>query len=142
MDADAWRFKYTNFDRFFRLNLGHLDHHLSLREEPREVVFIRVNFFYKFVMIILHIGYCDGRLYLWGENIESSLPPKQTGVFGATLQDIRKAVRVTRLKLNDTTITAWLPTNRLGPIPSTTTQTDDKIEMSPWRITAIPLWVL
>ncbi len=96
-------------------------------------------FFHKFVMIILHIGYCDGRLYLWGENTESSLLPKQTGVFGATLQDISKAVRGTKLKLNDTTITAWLPTNRLGPIPSTTTQTDDKMEISPWQITAIPL---
>ena len=98
-------------------------------------------------MIILHIGDCNGTLHLWGERIKNTNPQTRKTTpysFGAGIQDIRKSLRGTKLKIKskDTTVYAWLPTGKHGPIPSIDTphtSPDTTIRIAPCAVPAIPL---
>ena len=100
-------------------------------------------------MIVLHVGDCDGTPHLWGEHIKNNTHAQATHQtmqrsFGASIPDIYKSLRGTKLTIrsNDATVNAWLPTDKYGPIPSTSTpdiDADTTVKMVPWEVPAMPL---
>ena len=45
-----------------------------------------------FAVIIVHMGYCNGTLYLWGENPDRNDAPHPEHPLGASLKDMQKAL--------------------------------------------------
>ena len=99
-------------------------------------------------MITLHVGDCDGLLYLWGEvSGADGHAPKlsddgaQPHPFGASVRDMNSALRGARLKLKygASDVTVWLPTGDAGPVSSVDAvdiQNGHILKVVPWSVTA------
>ena len=95
-------------------------------------------------MITLHIGDCDGLLYLWGEATEAARRTPKSGdnkapphPYAANIREMNSALYGAGLKFKNrpTDITIWLPTTDTGP-----THSKDAADISPEQTPKVMPW--